>query len=393
MAFDLTHMLNCAALGVCLFAISSAATRLRQRAQVIWLISFFTAHLFGLTVALADGLESPAYPVIVLVAIPALLVYSPSLHFYVRGLTGAPAPDRRRLLAHFSPAIALAVLSLLLLSMPAESRAWIGAASEEPASPVGQLLRLALVGAMAGFIIQALVYAGAISRRLSRHRNRLKDLFASTEERELGWISLVTVLLVAYALQTPLPVLLGSLAGLQLDLSVLDAGLSLALVWTLGLWGLRQAPVVASPISKTTTAPERYARSTLPAESMVRIAQKIEQVVAAQARYTDPDLSLRDLSAATGVSSNHLSQTLNAQMGERFFDYVNRHRIAAAKQRLRESDDGVAAILHEVGFNSRSAFYRAFRRETGESPAAWRRATKVSALAPESGTQPSDPES
>lgn len=379
MSFDLTIITNYLALGICLFVTTSAAARFSKRPLVIWLVVFFAAHIMGLGVALAIGHQSSVYPLIVLAAIPALLVYSPSLYFYVRGLTGMAAPHASQLIAHFSPAILLALVSLALFAMPPGSRGWIGDPSAEPATLIGRVLQLLLLAVMVGFIIQALAYAAAIFRRLSKHRNSLKDMFASTEEKELGWIMAVTVLLVVYALQTPLPVLIRSITGQVTDLSGLDAAVSLALVWTLGLWGLRQVPVISADSAVDQVKTERYAKSTLPPETMVRIAQKIEQVVVASARFADPDFSLGDLSSATGFSKNHLSETLNTQIGERFFDYVNRHRIAAAKIRLRDSDDGIAAILHEVGFNSRSAFYRAFRRETGESPAEWRRSAKAGA--------------
>lgn len=40
---------------------------------------------------------------------------------------------------------------------------------------------------------------------------------------------------------------------------------------------------------------------------------------------------------------------------------------------LRETDQPVAQIAGEAGFDSLSAFYRAFRSGTGQSPLAYRR--------------------
>ena len=43
-----------------------------------------------------------------------------------------------------------------------------------------------------------------------------------------------------------------------------------------------------------------------------------------------------------------------------------------AKDLLRSSDLGVAAIAHRVGYDSEEAFSRAFKRETGLAPSSWR---------------------
>ena len=44
-----------------------------------------------------------------------------------------------------------------------------------------------------------------------------------------------------------------------------------------------------------------------------------------------------------------------------------------ASLRLRESDDSIARIAADVGYDSEAAFHRAFKRELGVPPATWRR--------------------
>ena len=73
---------------------------------------------------------------------------------------------------------------------------------------------------------------------------------------------------------------------------------------------------------------------------------------------------------------NHLSQVINAGFEMSFFDYLNQHRIRQAKELLRDLDDQNAAILNvafTVGFNSNSAFYAAFKKCVGQTPAQYRR--------------------
>ena len=57
-------------------------------------------------------------------------------------------------------------------------------------------------------------------------------------------------------------------------------------------------------------------------------------------------------------------------------DYVNGYRIDRAKELLSELDghsDSVLNIALSVGFNSNSAFYKAFRKAVGQAPARYRR--------------------
>jgi AraC-like DNA-binding protein len=44
-----------------------------------------------------------------------------------------------------------------------------------------------------------------------------------------------------------------------------------------------------------------------------------------------------------------------------------------AAHKLRETREAIARIAFEVGYESEAAFTRAFRRELGQPPAAWRK--------------------
>ena len=66
---------------------------------------------------------------------------------------------------------------------------------------------------------------------------------------------------------------------------------------------------------------------------------------------------------------NHLSQTLNETLNENFFDHVNGWRVRDADfEQLTTTDQSILTIAYAVGFNSRSQFYKAFKRETGMTP-------------------------
>ncbi|MCY4334687.1 MAG: AraC family transcriptional regulator [Litoreibacter sp.] len=72
------------------------------------------------------------------------------------------------------------------------------------------------------------------------------------------------------------------------------------------------------------------------------------------------------------MSDNYVSQVLNEKIGQSFFDFVNSYRVKEAQTRLLNSDETILAIAYDIGFNSRSSFYTAFKKGTGQTPTAFR---------------------
>ena len=52
--------------------------------------------------------------------------------------------------------------------------------------------------------------------------------------------------------------------------------------------------------------------------------------------------------------------------------YLGKQRLLFAAQELRSSHEPVAQIGYKAGYDSEAAFSRAFKREFGVPPAAWR---------------------
>ncbi len=120
----------------------------------------------------------------------------------------------------------------------------------------------------------------------------------------------------------------------------------------------------------------KYAKSGLRDEQMIRYKRRLENTMKVDELYLDPNLTLPMLAEIIGCSVNHLSQVINAGFGVSFFDYLNRHRVQHAQKLLGQSGEHNQAILNiafSVGFNSNSAFYAAFKKHSGMTPAQYRR--------------------
>jgi len=140
------------------------------------------------------------------------------------------------------------------------------------------------------------------------------------------------------------------------------------------------SPEVERPaqLARATSRDDRhlkYAKSGLTNEQLLEHKERLECIMHEEKAYLRTDLSLPKLAEELGCSVNHLSQVINAGCGMSFFDYVNRYRVRHAQELLAALDKqgAVLNIAFSVGFNSNSAFYAAFKKHIGLTPAQYRR--------------------
>ena len=80
-----------------------------------------------------------------------------------------------------------------------------------------------------------------------------------------------------------------------------------------------------------------------------------------------------DLARQAALSRSALGERFTALVGESPMQYLTRWRLALAAQALRASGEAIARISGRSGYESEAAFTRAFKREFGVPPAAWRK--------------------
>ncbi len=90
------------------------------------------------------------------------------------------------------------------------------------------------------------------------------------------------------------------------------------------------------------------------------------------ARPAEP-WTLGGLAKDAGVSRTALAERFAALVGQPPMQYLSHWRLQLGARRLADRAAKVAAVAHEVGYESEAAFSRAFKKLVGASPAAWRR--------------------
>jgi AraC-like DNA-binding protein len=83
--------------------------------------------------------------------------------------------------------------------------------------------------------------------------------------------------------------------------------------------------------------------------------------------------SVEQLARVVGSSRSSLSERFSKLVGTSPMQYLRQWRMLVAANLLASSAAPLVRVAEEVGYNNDTAFSRAFRREFGESPAAWRR--------------------
>lgn len=107
-----------------------------------------------------------------------------------------------------------------------------------------------------------------------------------------------------------------------------------------------------------------------------RWCNDVENYIIKQEAFKDANLNLVQVARKLSVSAHQLSALFNDIYGLSFVDFVNRQRVLHIQQQMVAKDAmhhyTIEALARNCGFASRSAFYNAFKKITGTSPAQYR---------------------
>jgi len=101
------------------------------------------------------------------------------------------------------------------------------------------------------------------------------------------------------------------------------------------------------------------------------IYDTLEHMIKAESLHHKARLSLNDLVEKTGINQRDISQAINQVAKISFCDYINRLRIDDIKYYLDENSQSKVNLLElafDKGFNSKSSFNSAFKRELSMTP-------------------------
>lgn len=284
---------------------------------------------------------------------PALFLLGPLIYrFYVRALLLQEASWRRAPI-HLLPAVlCLAAMAPYFGAAEAEKVARLMGDLRDSYSPI-------IWACNVGPKVSILAYLSLVSAQLLRSvipgpANAARQLLA------LKLLSIYVALFAGF---------IGFVVGSQALVQASAAALPLIVFVSFVL-----SEAVPDMFAEIGRRARTYDRSRLGGVAIEEVRAELQRLMAEERVYLDEDLSLSRLAQDVGLSAHQLSEFLNRHMGRSFAEFVSDYRVREARALLlNEPGRSILSVAHAAGFNSKSAFYRAFRRATGRDPSEYRR--------------------
>jgi len=124
------------------------------------------------------------------------------------------------------------------------------------------------------------------------------------------------------------------------------------------------------------STPEEY-RESITADNLY--FQKLELLCKEHHIYTDSTLNREKVAEKLGISAGYVSQIINTITGDNFANYINQYRVEAVKEMMSNSEYENYNLLTmglESGFTSKTTFYKAFKKVTGQTPNEYKNTSK-----------------
>ncbi|MGQ1948314.1 ligand-binding sensor domain-containing protein [Geofilum sp. OHC36d9] len=147
----------------------------------------------------------------------------------------------------------------------------------------------------------------------------------------------------------------------------------LILLWLVFIYSIKnvRAKLKEAYIQINDDDKNRYGNSRLSVEESKELLTSIQNYVFESKIYLKPDLKIGDLAIKMDYSIHNISQSINQNLNQGFTDFINFYRVEEVKRRLEDpkyEKFTLYAVAEKCGFNSKSSFYRAFKRVTNQTP-------------------------
>lgn len=343
-----------------------------DRVLLYWLLYLGIAiGIYGLAIEFP-----PKLPIISSGIIGLFLLHGPFLYLYTSSLTINRKHINPKKLWHFAPFVGFIFYLFIASRFPTYSEGIrIDHVTEDIAKPPLLFLFFLIITAFSGPIYFFLAY-----KKLKKSKE--SSLNFSSKEVNIDWLEkLIPIFGMVWTALIVIAVIHHIFNLFTMDFCTNGLFLSLsAFVILIGYYGLKQKEVFFAPpivvTSKKNKEPEvKYASTPMEGEELQKCCELVGQYMIKEKPYLDSDLTLPKLAERLNVSTHHLSQVINEVHDKNFFNFINKYRIEEVKRKIQDpkyQNYTLLGIAYESGFNSKSAFNRAFRNITGTTPSKYR---------------------
>jgi AraC-like DNA-binding protein len=367
-------------------AMALAAKRPRRTPHLLLAAAVlaFACHLATVVYYSADLV--PRLPHLFGLTQPVPFLFGPLFYLYAVTASDRSRRLQRRDLWHLFPVVAFLVWGLPVYLLSGAEKVALFRAAQEGRVPIQSLVAGPLM------LLSGIVYTAVTLQALRRHQRVVVENYSTLEHVSLKWLR---GLAIAYGVIWVTAVGL-EIAGPARWAMPFAADFLIALGITLivcgiGYWGLRQPEIfrfataehavpslVATDPPDTSSPAPRYERSGLSPREADELKARLLALMERDRPYRQSELTLGELAERLGTTPHRLSEVLNAQLALSFYDFINGYRVRDVQERLVGPDGARLTYLTlalEAGFASKSTFNAAFKKLTGTTPSAYRRAS------------------
>jgi AraC-like DNA-binding protein len=342
---------------------------------------FLALLLLAFTVALSVHFLSVTqlwkiYFLYYILASSVMFMFGPLIYFYVRQLTLPQTNFSQGQLTHFIPVIMNLILFFPLLQLP---NLEIVASLDKPLdSGAGSLLLPILK------VSSVSIYTLLSLRLWFLHFQRIRQHFSDLDKKSLLWLRNLLVGFLSFEIIFAGTLIFGiDLSQIPGEIDTLLSVILILLIFMTGFHGLQQPEIFRglssaetvtfkAEIEPTRIVDEKYKSSNLNEQDKRIIDAALKKLVLQDKVFFERFLDLRMLAEKVKVTPHQLSQYLNEVMKLSFYDFINQHRVEAAKIALCNSRQAILDIALIVGFNNKATFNKSFKKYTGMTPSQYR---------------------
>ncbi len=241
-------------------------------------------------------------------------------------------------------------------------------------------------------IIQGLTYMLMTLLILKRYSQKIKFVFSTIEKIKLNWLRNITFLTI-FVIINFLVENIFYLGGINLSNFFNYTSLLAAVsVYAMGYLGFFKSEIFAQPeialaISQSSRfgtkdtlvddshRSKKYEKSGLSPNRAKMYLNHLIKLMEQERPYIDSNLTLTQLANKLSISPHNLSEVINTQLNQNFFDFINQYRIEEAKKYLIDPQKQhlkILSIAYDAGFNSKSSFNTIFKKYTNMTPSEFR---------------------